>query len=86
VVLPVDQRYVIGVELPLGNAWQECVRVPEVEQGWIAPSGPPAGAASVLQAGTTRAAAERIAECIRSRLEPASGEVVVEERAYSPPR
>jgi hypothetical protein len=76
----VERRYVIGVERPVGDAWQECVRVPEVERGWVAPSQPSAGAAFVLQAGTSRAAADRIAGCIRSRLEPGAGQVIVEER------
>jgi hypothetical protein len=75
---------VIGVERPLWRAWQECVRVPEVERGAITPTLPPEGAAFVLQAGTSRAAADRIAECIRSLLEPGSGQVIVEERDYGP--
>jgi hypothetical protein len=68
----VGRTLVIGVQWPKGNDCKHCVHGPEVEQGVIAPSLPPASAMFELKAGTSIEDAERIADCIRSHLGPGS--------------
>lgn len=77
------RTFVIGVQWPKGNDWRHCVRGPEVEQGVIAASLPPASATFELKAGTSMEDAERIADCIRNHLGSGSGPVTIHEVDWS---
>ena len=79
-----ERRLVIGVSWPKGSDWEHCVRDALVEEGVIAASLPPAWATFRLKADTSMGEAQRIADCIRDRLDTGSGAVTVTEVDWPP--